>query len=191
MLRGGKVGLRARREADVPVLHRELYDDIDTRIRADSRPWRPISSVPTGSPYRMDLTAEDADFFSVIDLGDEDRLSGEALLWGVDLHNRNAHVGLSILPEFRGRGLGTEVTKLLCYYGFAIRGLHRLQVDTLADNDAMIRAATRAGFAHEGTRRGGAWVDGQYVDEVILGLLRNDWHRPSTRNQRLNANSDS
>ena len=65
------------------------------------------------------------------------------------------------------------------------------QVDTLADNDAMIRAATRAGFAHEGTRRGGAWVDGQYVDEVILGLLRNDWHRPSIRNQRLNANSDS
>ena len=42
MLCAGRVGLRAREEADVAVLHAELYEDVATRARADSRPWRPI-----------------------------------------------------------------------------------------------------------------------------------------------------
>ena len=46
MLRAGKVGLRARDEADVAVLHAELYEDIATRVRADSRPWLPIPAGP-------------------------------------------------------------------------------------------------------------------------------------------------
>jgi len=51
MLRGTKVGLRARHETDVPILQAELYDDVATRVRADSRPWRPISPNPEASPY--------------------------------------------------------------------------------------------------------------------------------------------
>jgi RimJ/RimL family protein N-acetyltransferase len=56
-----------------------------------------------------------------------------------------------------------------------LRGLHRLQVETLADNTAMIRAATQAGFVPEGTLRRAAWVNGAFADEVILGLLATEW----------------
>ena len=98
-------------------------------------------------------------------------LVGEALLWGIDLHNRSAHLGISLRPAFRGKHLGTDIVRVLCRYGFAVRGLHRLQVDTLADNDAMIGAATRAGFVLEGTLRQAAWVDGSFADEVILSRL--------------------
>jgi RimJ/RimL family protein N-acetyltransferase len=55
------------------------------------------------------------------------------------------------------------------------RGLHRLQVDTLASDKAMIRAASRAGFVHEGRPCGAAWVNGEFADEVILGMLATDW----------------
>jgi hypothetical protein len=41
MLRAGKIGLRARDQADVAVLHTELYEDIAIRVQADSRPSRP------------------------------------------------------------------------------------------------------------------------------------------------------
>jgi RimJ/RimL family protein N-acetyltransferase len=41
----------------------------------------------------------------------------------------------------------------------------------------MIRAASRAGFVHEGTLRRAAWVNGEFADEVILGLLATDWVR--------------
>jgi hypothetical protein len=51
MLRAGQVELRARDEADVVVLHTELYADIATRVRAGSRPWLPIPAGSTASPY--------------------------------------------------------------------------------------------------------------------------------------------
>jgi RimJ/RimL family protein N-acetyltransferase len=170
MLHGDKIGLRARHESDVPVLHSELYDDVVTRSRADSRPWRPIAPGSAESPYAVSGPTDEAACFSVVRLAD-DELAGEALLWGIDLHNRTAHLGLSLRPAFRGHGLGTDVVRVLCHYGFAVRGLHRLQVETLADNAAMIRAASQTGFVLEGTLRRAAWVNGDFADEVILGLL--------------------
>ena len=135
MLRGDTVGLRARREADVAVLHSELYEDVATRSRADSRAWRPLAVGPAA-----------------------------------------AHIGVSLLPAFRGRGFGSDVVGVLCAYGFSVLGLHRLQAETIADNRAMQRAAMKSGFVLEGTMRRSAWVDGDFVDDVLLGLLATEWH---------------
>jgi len=173
MLRVGKVGLRAREAADVAVLHAELYEDIAIRMQADSRPWRPIPAGSPASPYAVSEPRDDLACFSVVELASGE-LAGEALLWAIDLHNRTSHLGLSLRPAFRGRGLGTDVVLALCEYGFAVRGLHRLQVDTLASNTAMIRAAARAGFVHEGRLRQAAWVNGEFADEVVLGMLAAD-----------------
>jgi RimJ/RimL family protein N-acetyltransferase len=174
MLRAGKVGLRTRLEADVAVLHAELYEDIGTRMRADSRPWRPIPAGSAASPYAVSEPRDDVAAFSVVELANGE-LAGEALLWAIDLHNRTAHLGVSLRPAFRGRGLGADMVLALCEYGFAVRGLHRLQVDTLASNTAMIRAAELAGFVHEGRLRQAAWVNGEFADNVILGMLAADW----------------
>ncbi|MET9696457.1 GNAT family protein [Streptomyces sp. NPDC006529] len=177
MIKGHLAGLRARHPDDVAVLHAELYDDVPTRARADSRPWRPLSATGGHSPYEPAAPSEDVDFFSVVDLGSGE-LAGEALLWGIDTHNRCAHLGLSLRPGSRGRGLGREVVRLLCHQGFTVRGLHRLQLETLADNTAMTRAAAASGFVLEGTFRRSAWVYGAFADEVVLGLLAEDWTAP-------------
>jgi RimJ/RimL family protein N-acetyltransferase len=166
-------GLRARHDSDIPVLHAELYDDVETRVSADSRPWQPIPPG-AGSPYVVKVPDNRAACFSVVELATGE-LAGEALLWDIDLHNRAAHIGISLRPAFRGRGLGADVVRVLCRYGFAIRGLHRLQAETLSTNNAMIQAAGRAGFTREGTLRRAAWVDGEFADEVILGLLAAEW----------------
>ena len=63
------------------------------------------------------------------------------------------------------------MVRVLCDYGFRIRGLHRLQMETLADNAAMIKAAQANGFEIEGTLRKSAWLDGHFADEVILGRV--------------------
>ncbi|MER5932030.1 GNAT family protein [Streptomyces sp. NPDC002054] len=174
MIQGQTIGLRARLPEDVAVLHAELYEDVATRSRADSRPWRPLAAGSGHSPYEPGGPAEDAAVFSIVERATGE-LAGEALLWGIDTHNRLAHLGISLRPGCRGRGLGREVVQLLCHYGFTVRGLQRLQVDTLADNAAMIAAATAAGFTLEGTLRRSAWVYGAFADEVVLGLLHEEW----------------
>jgi RimJ/RimL family protein N-acetyltransferase len=180
MLRGQVIGLRARRQADVPILHAALHDDVETTSRSDARPWQPVSVDSADSQFAVDRPRDNAAPFSVVTL-DGDELVGDAVLWGMDLHNRYAHVGLSMLPEYRGRGWGKDVVSVLCYYGFSVRGFHRLQVDTLADNAAMIAAAEHVGFRQEARFRESAWVAGQFVDEVILGLLVEEWTPPTPR----------
>jgi RimJ/RimL family protein N-acetyltransferase len=177
MLRGELIGLRAQQDSDVEIFEAELLNDVETRVRSDSRPWRPVAPGSADSPYRGPGPRDghgEAVQFSAVELVTGE-LVGNALLWGIDPHNRNAHIGISLRPAFRGKHLGTDVVRVLCRYGFAIRGLHRLQVETLADNDAMIGAATRVGFVLEGTLRQEAWVDGSFADEVILGLLATEW----------------
>jgi RimJ/RimL family protein N-acetyltransferase len=172
MLRGELVVLRARREDDARVLHAELYEDTHAWVRSDTRPWVPVPFGP-GSPHwpgEEAPSAADAAVFAVTELATGE-LAGEALLWGIDLHNRSAHVGLALRPASRGRGLGGDTVRVLCHYGFAIRGLHRLQLETLPDNHAMMNAAVRAGFTREGTTRDSAWVNGRWMDDVIFGLL--------------------
>jgi RimJ/RimL family protein N-acetyltransferase len=118
--------------------------------------------------------SDEAACFSVVELESQE-LAGEALLWGIDTHNRTAHVGISLRPAFRGRGLGADVLRTLSEYGFAVLGLRRLQIETLTDNAPMVAAAIRAGFVREGTLRRSAWVWGAYADEAVLGLLAEEW----------------
>ncbi|MET9402398.1 GNAT family protein [Kitasatospora sp. NPDC002965] len=177
MLQNAALVLRARHESDVPVLMSGLYDDVATRSRADSRPWQPLSPGAAGSPYAVAAPSDEAACFSVVERSSGE-LAGEALLWGIDTHSRTAHLGLALLPGFRGRGLAHDVVALLCHYGFTVRGLQRLQVDTLADNRPMIAAAARAGFRLEGTLRRSAWTYGSFSDQVVLGLLSEEWTDP-------------
>jgi RimJ/RimL family protein N-acetyltransferase len=174
MLRGERIGLRARQEADVAILHTELYDDVATANRAFPVPWRPL--LPgVEPPFAIEAPSDAFARFSVVELA-TDELIGHAALWGIDLHHRLAHIGLGLRPAVRGRGFAVDVVRTLCHYGFTVHGLHRIQVDTLADNHPMIRAAARCGFVHEGTTRCSGWVDGRFVDEVILGMLDHEWY---------------
>jgi RimJ/RimL family protein N-acetyltransferase len=173
MLRGQVIGLRARLDSDIEVFEAEMLNDWETRIRTDERPWRPIAPGSADSPYRG-ADRDEVVRFSVVELATSE-LAGEALVWGIDLHNRSAHLGLGLRPAYRGRHLGTDLVRVLTWYGFALRGLHRLQVETLADNDAMISAALRAGFVREGILRQSAWLNGAFADIVVLGQLVPEW----------------
>jgi RimJ/RimL family protein N-acetyltransferase len=46
----------------------------------------------------------------------------------------------------------------------------------------MLRSAERNGFVREGVLRSAAWVMGEFVDEVLLGLLAEEW-KPAPKNR--------
>lgn len=172
MLYGRRVALRAPVEGDVATFHTELHEDVETRTRASDAPWRPIPLEK--SPYRFQKQRPEVAPFSIVNR-ETDELLGLAILWGIDAHNRHAHVGLSLRPHVRSMGYGSDTLETLCRYAFRTLGLHRLQLETLADNDGMIGAARRAGFQLEGSAREHSWMDGRFVDDVIFGILVDEW----------------
>jgi RimJ/RimL family protein N-acetyltransferase len=174
VLHGQLTMLRARLPADVPVLHAELHDDVANHVLAASGPWRPISPAAENGPFSIRASRDEVAAFSVIELA-TGALAGSALLWRIDSHNRNAHIGLTLLPVVRGRGLGLDVVNVLCGYAFSILGLNRLQLETASDNEPMLKTARKAGFTEEGVQRQARWTIGRFTDDVVFGLLADEW----------------
>jgi diamine N-acetyltransferase len=80
-------------------------------------------------------------------------------------------------PERRGKGLGTEATRLALEYGFNVLGLHNIMLSVHADNEAGVRAYRRAGFREIGRRREVLEKGGRLVDVVFMDCLANDLER--------------
>lgn len=179
MLNGRLVTLREIRRSDLAVIHRELRSDVVTASLSNVDPWRPTSLARMEAEFDRALTEPETPEhvrFAVQERGDErGELIGTCGLWQVDLHNGTGHLGIQLVPSVRGRGLGTDVVRVLCHYAFVVRGLHRLSLETLATNLAMRTAAARAGFVEEGRIREAAYLLGERVDELTYGLLRSEW----------------
>ena len=177
MLKGRLVGLRGRRRDDVEALF-ELTADAEHVALTHTWPFRPVSLAARHSEFDKRQSEPDPNsaFFTIQRLDDNAGAAvGSVGLQMIDMHNRNAHVGISLLPSVRGQGLGRDAIEVVCRFGFEIRALERLSLETLEINAPMRATATSCGFVEEGRLRSAIWYFGRYVDDVLYGLLVDQW----------------
>jgi RimJ/RimL family protein N-acetyltransferase len=177
VLAGRRVGLREPRRADVEALF-TLDADAEHASLAGVRPFQPVSLAARQAEY--DKRQSEADptsaWFTVQRLDDAPGAAiGSIGLWRIDQHHRSAHIGISLLPEARGQGLGRDAVEVICRFGFQIRGLARLSLETLDLNTTMRATALACGFLEEGRLRSASWCLGRRVDEILYGLLADEW----------------
>lgn len=179
MLTGERVILRAQNREDVEQQHTETGGDYALHAVVDDQAWRPAGLELAMARWDKRIGQLDdtkSAWFTVTRRDDPERAwVGAAGLWEVNDHARTAHVGITLSTAVRGQGLGTDAVRVLCDYAFRVRDLHRLSLETLATNEGMLRAARAAGFVEEGRLREAAYVLGERVDEITLGLLRSEW----------------
>jgi RimJ/RimL family protein N-acetyltransferase len=176
MLSGELVRLRERREEDETLLY-DLAADLDTwELRRPEAP-RPQTRAEFHQKF-TEAPAPDATLFAITV---DDRLVGRCDLFHEDTFARHAEVGIGLLPACRGRGYGTDALRVLVEFAFTRRNLGRVYLGTLATNSAALACYKKVGFVEEGRLRQHAWVRGEYVDEVVMGLLRSEWSRPLPR----------
>lgn len=183
MLVGEVAALREIRPEDGSVLHAAFRADPAAHAQVSETPWVPRTAAAAQARLEQEGAATDATAAAAADVrfavqsatDSAGRCQGYAMVWGIDLHNRTAHLAVGLVPASRGRGLGLDVVRLLCRYAFEVRDLHRVALETLATNEPMRRTALAAGFTAEGVLRENGWVMGERVDEVLFGLLRPEW----------------
>ncbi|GAB3466149.1 GNAT family N-acetyltransferase [Actinophytocola sediminis] len=110
----------------------------------------------------------------MIDLGGE-RLG--FVSWTQQSPSPRAYViefGISLWPQWRGRGHGTAAQRLLARYLFAHSPVNRIQAWTDTDNVAEQRALERAGFVREGVLAEFSFRDGRWCDQVLYRMLRRE-----------------
>jgi [ribosomal protein S5]-alanine N-acetyltransferase len=83
-------------------------------------------------------------------------------------------IGLALLPNYRGRGLGTAAQRLLVDHLFGYTTAHRLEAMTNTRNIAEQKVLERLGFHREGVLRGIVFGAGAWQDNIIYSLLRDE-----------------
>lgn len=166
------VTLRPRTEADLDVLY-AIASDLGTwDERTPSMP-----SPLTRDAYERRLAqldgGPDKSVSFVVEV--DGAAVGSVSLFSFDDLARHAEVGIALLPEARGRGIGTAAIQRIVEFAFVRCNLRRVHLQAISSNQAAIRAYEKAGFVVEGRQREHAWVRGGYEDIVVMGLLRSEW----------------
>ena len=81
---------------------------------------------------------------------------------------------LAVHPDFRGRRVADEATRLFQRLLLVELGFHRLEMEVYAFNERALAHADRVGFLREGVKRRAYLRDGEWVDTVMYALLRED-----------------
>ena len=169
IIMGNKVSLRKLTEADTENIVR----------------WRNSPSVRANFVYRADFTAEGhmkwftdvigtgkAVQFIITDLGSGIDV-GSVYLRDIDPVNEKAEFGIFIGEDSaRGKGLGTEATRLICDYGFSELGLHKIILRVFDYNKGAIASYRKAGFVEEAFFRDDVKIDGKYESMIFMAKFK-------------------
>ncbi|NOH63204.1 GNAT family protein [Vibrio sp. RE88] len=105
-----------------------------------------------------------------------DQLIGYAGISDISVLNRSGEFFILIgEKEFWGRGVGTQVTRVVTDYAIQTLGLHRVQLTASALNIGAVKAYENAGYRHEGIMRESGFRNGQFVDKVLMSVLSSEW----------------
>jgi RimJ/RimL family protein N-acetyltransferase len=83
----------------------------------------------------------------------------------------SGHLGIGVIPAHRGRGIGVRLLKKTVEAAFA-RGLERIELEVFASNRRAFEIYLQFGFVEEGRKRRARFIDGDYDDLIMMGLLK-------------------
>lgn len=175
MLQGERVVLRQVQRLDLPRLW-ELLEDFEVAVLSDLGPVLPTSLATYEARFDAEAAEPARDrAWWVIEIRDE--LIGQCGLYRIDHFNRRCELGISIGREFWGKGFGQDAVRALVDYAFNHLNMNRVALQVLADDPRAVTAYRKAGFSEEGRLRQQAWVHGDFADELMMAVLREDWQR--------------
>jgi RimJ/RimL family protein N-acetyltransferase len=95
-------------------------------------------------------------------------------LFNIDWQSRKAEAGWDIFEQFRGQGQGKKLVEAGVAFAFDIMNLRRLDAQILVTNEASLKCANHAGFKIEGCQKKSIFKNNQYIDNLILGIIKEE-----------------
>jgi RimJ/RimL family protein N-acetyltransferase len=104
---------------------------------------------------------------------------------GISLHSRDQKngtfsFGIVINREQRRKGYAEDAVRILLRYGFRERRFQKCNSACVHSNEASIRLHRKLGFVEEGRRRRNLFFNGQYYDDILFGLTREEFDAQET-----------
>jgi RimJ/RimL family protein N-acetyltransferase len=158
--------------ADLPV----LLDWINDREQVlFNSPYKPVSRQQHEEWFAAVQRRSDMVLFGVR-LTETAELIGTCQLHTIHPVHRSAELQIRLgKTSQRRKGYGTQAVRLLLEFAFRDLNLRRVYLHVFATNLAALRVYEKVGFTREGLLREAAFINGEYVDVVVMGILLEEY----------------
>lgn len=169
-------------EVRLRAVTRSDLDPLADLHNPDTDPWSYFGIRPPGELERdfaaTGLLSRDHDQGMLVVTDTDGRLLGSVgwhpVRYGPGTTSQVSNIGITLLPEHRGRGYGTAAQRALADYLFSVTLLERVEASTDVENAAEQRSLEKAGFTREGVLRHAQYRSGGWHDLAIYSRLRGD-----------------
>ena len=178
MLKGKLVVLRPIQRTDINYFLKWFNDPEVTQYLGMYLPMTEMAEQKYIEDLGTSRATTDAHFIIEAVDGEKTKPIGSIGLHRLNNKDHNATLGIAIGDKaYWSKGYGTEAARLIIKYGFEQLNLHRISSSVYSFNQRSFRMHLKVGFTEEGRRKENLFKNGAYYDEVVFGLLREDWKK--------------
>ena len=161
-------------------------------VAQDLGPLVDLLSLGDATRFGLDEPVSEVGVQELSERFARERASGLAFTYVITLATARTIVGLvqvrqldpsfeaaewecTIAPSSRGSGIFLEAARLVGSFAFGTIGAHRLEARVLLQNGRASGALRKLGAVQEGILRRSVRRAGEYFDQVLWSLLKEDW----------------
>lgn len=157
---------------DAPALityFRRIFAEPGINLITEADEFSP--PVEAESRFIREMARAQNSLFLVAEI--DDRIVGQLTLEGGKRRNvRHAAVlGITVASEWRGQGIGHRLMDHAIRWARESGIIMRIELHVFARNERAMRLYEEFGFVVEGRRREAVVRDGEYLDDLVMGLL--------------------
>ncbi|MFQ5915469.1 MAG: GNAT family N-acetyltransferase [Nitrospinota bacterium] len=167
-----RIQFRPVEQEDLETLRKYVNDP---SIMQFSSPYRQISRREQQEWYES-LQGEKSKYVLAIIDPEKDLAIGIVGLYNIHSIHRNAQFRIRIGDQkYHRKGIGTMATQYMVDYAFTQLHLRRVWLQVFENNDIAISLYEKVGFVKEGLLRKAAYINGQNLNVIIMGILMEEW----------------
>ena len=171
-IEGDHIYLREVRVSDVNENYYRWMNDPEITQYLESRFYP--NSIETLQEYVKDFQGNKDSIFLAIVLKENHTHIGNIKMGPINWFHRLADIGVMLgEKDSWGKGYASEAISLLAEHAFRTLNLHKLTAGCHEQNQGSVKAFQRAGFEIEGIRKKHGFLNGEYVDSILLGKINN------------------
>ena len=161
-------------------------------VSQDLGPLVDLLSLGDATRFGLDEPVSEVGVQELIDRFARDRANGIAFTYVITLATARTIVGLAqvrqldpsfeaaeweglMAPSSRGSGMFLEAARLVGSFAFGTIGAHRIEARVPLQNGRANGALRKMGAVQEGILRRSVRRGGEYFDQVLWSLLKEDW----------------
>ena len=176
IIKGDRINLRKLRKSDAESIQKHAKDKEISRYTTLPHPYKLEHAQYFIKLTHKKMRKKESYEFG-IELKGTKKIIGMIGLMNIEFKNKKSELGYWLGKEYWRKGLTTESLGLVLKFGFEELKLEKIYAKVMYPNIASANLLKKNGFKLEGRLRKNTLKNGKLMDDLIYGLLKEEWKK--------------